>query len=295
MSCSGSFALGKNMHRISNNKGLRTFLLYLAITAFLFFIFFPFYWMVITSIKTDQELYNLESVPLLIQQRATLEHYKFLFRQTEFLNWYKNSAIVAGIVTPFSVMISTLAAYSLTRLRFRGSNFFSISIFVTYLVPPTLLFIPLYAVISRLGLGDSLGALILTYPTFIVPFSTWLLMSYFKGIPRELEECAMIDGTSRWGALWRIVIPVALPGIVTVTLFSFTLCWGEFTYGLAFISSSAKKVLSVGIASELIRGDVFFWGTLMGGAILASVPVVIFFSLFTKYFVSGFTAGATKY
>lgn len=283
------------MLNLSNNKVLRNCALYLAITVFLIFIFFPFYWMIVTSIKTDQELYNLESVPLLVQQGATLEHYRLLFQQTEFLNWYKNSAIVAGLVTPFSVIISALAAYSLTRLRFRGSNFFGISIFVTYLVPPTLLFIPLYAVISHLGLGDSQGALILTYPTFNVPFCTWLLMSYFKGIPKELEECAMIDGTSRWGALMKIVFPVALPGIVTVTLFSFTLCWGEFTYGLAFISSSHKKILSVGIASELIRGDVFFWGTLMGGAILASVPVVVFFTLFTKYFVSGLTAGATKY
>lgn len=270
-------------------------MIYLAIAAFLLFFFFPFYWMIITSIKTDQELYNLDSVPLLVRQGITLDHYKLLFQQTEFLHWFKNSAIVAGTVTPFSVILSTLAAYALTRLRFRGSNFFSISIFVTYLVPPTLLFIPLYAVISHLGLGDSLGALILTYPTFNVPFCTWLLMSYFKGIPKALEESAMIDGASRWGALMKIVIPVALPGIVTVALFSFTLCWGEFTYGLAFISSSDKKVLSVGIASELVRGDVFFWGTLMGGAILASVPVVVFFTLFTKYFVSGLTAGAMKY
>ncbi|MBW1699147.1 MAG: carbohydrate ABC transporter permease [Deltaproteobacteria bacterium] len=278
-----------------NSKSLQNLLLYSAIFVFLIFIFFPFYWMIITSLKTDQELYSLESVPLLIKQDITLDHYRLLFQQTEFVKWFKNSIIVAGIVTPISVIISTLAAYSLTRMRFWGSNFFGISIFVTYLVPPTLLFIPLYAVISHLGLGDSLGALILTYPTFNVPFCTWLLMSYFKGIPKELEESAMIDGASRWGALLKIVIPVALPGIVTVTLFSFTLCWGEFTYGLAFISSSDKKILSVGIASELVRGDVFFWGTLMGGAILASVPVVLFFTMFTKYFVSGLTAGATRY
>jgi multiple sugar transport system permease protein len=251
--------------------------------------------MAVTSLKTDRELYNLASIPLLIGEGITLEHYSLLFNQTHFASWFINSLIISSLVTIISVFISTIAAYSLVRLRFRGSNVFGMGIFISYLVPSTLLFIPLSQVVSSLGLIDSIWALVVTYPTFVIPFCTWLLMSYFKSIPRELEECAMVDGATRLQALIKIVLPVAIPGVIAVTLFSFTLSWGEFIYGLTFISSSLKKPISVGVVSELVRGDVFFWGSLMAGALLASVPVIVVYSFFTEYFVSGLTAGATKY
>lgn len=262
---------------------------------FLLFILFPFYWMAVTSLKTDRELYNLASIPLLIREGITLEHYSLLFNQTLFIKWFINSLIISSLVTVISVFISAIAAYSLVRLRFQGSNVFGMGIFISYLVPSTLLFIPLSQVVSSLGLIDSIWALVVTYPTFVIPFCTWLLMSYFKSIPRELEECAMVDGATRLQALIKIVLPVAIPGVITVTLFSFTLSWGEFIYGLTFISSSLKKPISVGVVSELVRGDVFFWGSLMAGALLASVPVIVVYSFSTEYFVSGLTAGATKY
>lgn len=267
---------------------------YLALIPFVLFLLFPFYWMLVTSLKTDQELYNPGSIPLLVQKGITLDHYTFLFTETNFITWFLNSTIVAILVTAFSVTISVLAAYSLARLRFRGSNFFGMGIFVTYLVPPTLLFIPLSRVISFLNLTDTIWALVIAYPTFAIPFSTWLLMGYFRTIPRELEECAMVDGATRLQALIRIVLPVAIPGITTAALFTFTLSWGEFIYALSFIAQSAHRTLPVGVVAELRRGDVFFWGSLMAGALIASIPVVIAYSFFTDYFVSGLTAGATK-
>ena len=264
-------------------------------TLFLLFLLFPFYWMVVTSLKPDKELYDLRAIPLLIREGITIQHYLFLFKNTHFLDWFRNSLIVSTAVTALSVPISTTAAYSLARLQFAGSSLFGISIFISYLIPPTLLFIPLSRVVAFLGLTDSIWSLIVVYPTFSIPFCTWMLMSYFKSIPRELEECAMIDGASRLQALLRIVLPVAIPGVLTATLFTFTLSWGEFIYALSFISSSTKKTLAVGVVSELVRGDVFFWGSLMAGALLASFPIILIYSLFTDYFVAGLTAGATKY
>jgi multiple sugar transport system permease protein len=250
--------------------------------------------MTVTSLKTDKELYSLASIPLIIREGITLEHYSMLFNQTNFLRWFINSLIISSLVTVISVSISILAAYSIVRLKFRGSNTIGMSIFISYLVPPTLLFIPLSQVVSSLGLMDSLGALLVTYPTFVIPFCTWLLMGYFRTIPRELEECAMVDGATRLQALIKIILPVALPGVLTATLFSFTLSWGEFIYGLSFVSSSLMKPISVGVVTELVRGDVFYWGSLMAGALIASVPVIIIYSFFTEYFVSGLTAGAMK-
>lgn len=251
--------------------------------------------MTVTSLKTDGEIYDLKIFPLWIQKGITLEHFIYLFQETNFLRWLLNSFMVSGATTVISVVFSTLAAYSLTRLQFPGSNTMAVAIFISYLVPPTLLFIPLSSVVSHLGLTDSVGSLMLTYPTFIIPFCTWMLMSYFKTIPVSLEECALIDGASRWQVIYSIVLPIALPGITTAALFAFSLSWAQFIYPIAFVSSSPNQVISVGVATELIRGDVYFWGSLMGGALLASIPIIILYSFFTKYFISGLTGGAMKY
>jgi len=198
------------------------------------------------------------------------------------------------VATSVSVVISILAGYSLARLRFRGAGSFGTAVFITYLVPPTLLFLPLSQVVVWLGLADSITALMVTYPTFLVPFCTWLLMGYFRTIPREVEECALVDGATRMQTLWKVVLPMAVPGIICAVLFSFTLCWNEFTYALTFISQSAHKTAVVGVTSDLIRGDIYFWGSLMAGALIASIPIVIVYVLFLDYYVSGLTAGAVK-
>lgn len=255
---------------------------------------FPFYWMLVTSIKPNSELYNPRFNPFLVQ-KPTSEHFQYLLGETGFLTWFKNSLVVSLAATLITLVSSLLAAYSLSRLRFRGSSFWGMLVFIAYLVPPTLLFIPLSQVVSSLGLGDTLFALILTYPTFLVPFCTWMLMSYFSSIPFELEESALMDGASRFQILSRIILPLSLPAVVTVTLFSFTLSWGEMIYALSFISASFNKTLPVGIRSELVRGDVFYWGPLMGAALLASIPVIVIYSFLTDYYISGLTAGSVKY
>ncbi|MBI4573873.1 MAG: carbohydrate ABC transporter permease [candidate division NC10 bacterium] len=268
---------------------------FLGLLPYLGFALFPFYWMLLTSLRRNAEIYDVTNLSFLVQKGATLQHYVFLLTGTQFPAWFWNSLLVSVVATAISVVISTAAAYGLVRLPFRGSSFFSIGIFVTYLVPPTLLFIPLFRVVTALGLSDSRLSLIVTYPTFVVPFCTWLLMSYFATIPKELEECAIVDGATRAQVLLKIVLPVALPGVVTATLFSFTLAWGEFIYALTFIASGTHKTLTAGTVAELIRGDVFHWGPLMAGALLASVPVVIAYGFLMDYYVSGLVAGATKY
>jgi multiple sugar transport system permease protein len=261
---------------------------------FILFTLFPFYYMGITALKSDQELYDLKAVPFWISRGITGEHFAFLFRETLFTTWVINTVIVSLLTTLISVMISILAAHSLARLKFKGGNSFAMAIFITYLVPPTLLFLPLTEVVHKLGLSDSIWALVVTYPTFLVPFSTWLLMGYFKTIPREIEECAMIDGCSRFQTLFRIVLPTAIPGIICVVLFAFTISWNEFLYSLTFISTSENKTVIVGVVGELIRGDVYYWGSLMAGAVVGALPIVILFAFFMDYFVSGLTAGAIK-
>jgi len=261
---------------------------------FLLFALFPFYHMTLTSLKQDRELYDRHAVPLIIRQGPTLEHYAKLLQETEFLTWTKNSLLVTALATGASLLIGTVAAYALARLKFFGVGSFGTGIFVTYLVPTTLLFLPLAQVVNWLGLGDSKWALVLTYPTFLVPFCTWLLMGYFRTVPKEVEECAMVDGATRIQALWRIVLPIAVPGLVCAALFAFTLSWNEFIYALTFTSSSEQITASVGVTSELIRGDIYFWGELMAGAILGSVPIVILYVFFLDYYVSGLTAGAIK-
>jgi len=261
---------------------------------FLAFALFPFYYMVITSLKKDAELYSLKSVPFLIQTGVITDHYRYLFFKTEFLTWVKNSLIISVTATSVSLVIAILAGYSLARLRFRGVGAFGTAVFITYLVPPTLLFLPLSQVVVWLGISDTIWALIVTYPTFLVPFSTWLLMGYFRTIPREVEECALVDGASRMQTLVRIVLPMAVPGIVCVTLFGFTLTWNEFTYALTFVSQTANKTAVVGVTADLIRGDIYYWGSLMAGAVVASLPIVVIYVWFLDYYVSGLTAGAVK-
>jgi multiple sugar transport system permease protein len=267
---------------------------YANLAPFVFFALFPFYFMVITSFKSNAELYSLKSVPLWIQTGAITDHYTYLFSRTEFLVWIKNSLIISIVSTSISLVISVLAGYSLARLRFRGVGSFGTAVFITYLVPPTLLFLPLSQVVNWLGISDTIWALIVTYPTFLVPFSTWLLMGYFRTIPREIEECALVDGASRMQTLLRIALPIAIPGIICVVLFSFTLTWNEFIYALTFVSQTANKTAIVGVTADLIRGDIYYWGSLMAGAVLASVPVVAGYVFFLDYYVSGLTAGAVK-
>jgi len=277
----------------SRGVGARAWVPYVVIAAYLLLGLFPFFVMAITAVKPNAELYSGTTSPLMVHQ-LTMEHYRFLFEQTDFLRWFWNSTLVAALATSVSVVISAMAAYALARVRFRGSTPIGIAIFLSYLVPPTLLFVPLVDVVSRLRLADSIWSLVLTYPTFLVPFSTWMLTGYFKTIPRELEECAMVDGASRFRVLLQIILPLAVPGLVTATLFSFTLCWGEMIYAVSFISATPLKTLPIGVATSLVRGDVYFWGPLMAGALLASVPIVFVYSFLTEYFVSGLTAGATK-
>ena len=261
---------------------------------FLLFAVFPFYHMALTSLKQDRELYDRNAVPLLIMQGPTLEHYQKLLWDTPFLTWTKNSLLVTFLATAVSLVIGTIAAYALARLKFFAVTSFGTGIFVTYLVPTSLLFLPLAQVVNWLGLGDSKWALVVTYPTFLVPFCTWLLMGYFRTVPKEVEECAMVDGATRIQALLRIVLPIAVPGLVCAALFAFTLSWNEFIYALTFTSTSDQITASVGVTSELIRGDIYFWGSLMAGAVLGSVPIVILYVFFLDYYVSGLTAGAVK-
>lgn len=267
---------------------------YANLVPFVFFALFPFYYMVITSLKNDAELYNLKSVPFLIQTGVITDHYRYLFFKTEFWTWMKNSLIISVVATSASLAIAILAGYSLARLRFRGVGSFGTAVFITYLVPPTLLFLPLSQVVVWLGISDTIWSLIVTYPTFLVPFCTWLLMGYFRTIPREVEECALVDGASRMQTLLRVVLPMALPGIVCCTLFGFTLTWNEFTYALTFVSQTANKTAVVGVTADLIRGDIYYWGSLMAGAVVASLPIVIVYVWFLDYYVSGLTAGAVK-
>jgi multiple sugar transport system permease protein len=267
---------------------------YANVVPYVLFAVFPFYYMIITSLKKDAELYNLQSVPFLIQTGVITDHYSYLFFRTEFWTWMKNSLIISITATSISLVIAILAGYSLARLRFPGVASFGTAVFITYLVPPTLLFLPLSQVVVWLGISDTIWALIVTYPTFLVPFSTWLLMGYFRTIPREVEECALVDGASRMQTLLRIVLPMAIPGIVCVTLFGFTLTWNEFTYALTFVSQSANKTAVVGVTADLIRGDIFYWGSLMAGAVVASLPIVVIYVWFLDYYVSGLTAGAVK-
>jgi multiple sugar transport system permease protein len=271
----------------------RIFAFWLPLISFIVITLFPFYWMLIASLKPNRELYNLRVFPFWVFN-PVLDHYQYLFTNTLYATWLMNTLIVSISSTAISLLFGILAGYALARLRFWGAGVLGVAIFVSYLVPQTLLFIPMFDVIKTLNIGDTYWALILTYPTFLIPFCTALLMGYFKSIPRELEESALIDGSSRLRALVEIVLPLAMPGILSAGIFAFTLSWNEFIYALVFITTTPMKTLPVGVVNELIRGDVFFWGSLMAGALLGSVPVALIYSFFVEYYVAGLTAGAVK-
>ncbi len=271
----------------------RLFRIYIPVVVFIFVTLFPFYWMFITSLKSDTELLDFHQLPIFVRE-PTLKNYESLFTQTFFPRWALNTAIVAVVSTAISLFCSILAGYSLARLRFPGASWIGWAIFVTYLVPPTLLFLGMAKLIQTLVLYNNLWALILTYPTFLIPFCTWLLIGYFKGIPRELEESALVDGATRLQAMIRVVVPLALPGILSAGMFAFTLSWNEYLYSLIFMNDPVTKTIPVGVTQDLIRGDEFFWGQLMAAALLGSVPVALLCSVFVDHFVAGMTAGAVK-
>ena len=272
--------------------GSKVLKFYVPLVLYLIFLLFPFYWMVNTVFKSDNELYNLSINPLYIHT-WTLSNIIKLFTETIFLRWMANTFFVAIAATIISLVASLLAAYAIQRLRFKTSGPTGVAIFLGYLVPQTILFIPLANIIFKLHLWDSLWALVLTYPTFLIPFCTWLLMGYFKSIPKEMEECAMIDGASRIKIFRKIILPLCLPGVLSAGIFCFTLSWNEYLYALVFISSTAKKTVAIGLVTELVRGDVYSWGSLMAGALCASVPVALVYSFFVEHYVAGMT-GALK-
>jgi multiple sugar transport system permease protein len=267
--------------------------LYLPLGVFLVVLLFPFYWMTITTLKPNAELYDFKHGNPFWVVSPTLAHIKKLLFDTSYPSWLWNTVLVSVTSTFLSLAASVLAAYAIERLRFRGSRYLGMGIFLAYLVPPSILFIPLATMVFSLGLFDTRLALILTYPTFLVPFCTWLLMGYFRSIPYELEECALIDGATRLQILRKIILPLAVPGLISAGIFAFTLSWNEFIYALTFVSSSEVKTVPVGVLTELVEGDVYHWGSLMAGALLGSLPVAILYSFFVEHYVSGLT-GAVK-
>ena len=273
--------------------GGRILRLYLPLAFFLVAMLFPFYWMAITSIKPNRELYNPRIMPLIVHQ-PTLKHYVDLLEQTNFLTWTYNTMLVAVVTTVVSLVLGTMIAYPLARMRFPGAAVVAIGVAATYLVPQPLLFIPMADIIMRLDLGNTLSAVMLTYPTLLIPFCAWLLMGYFKSVPRELEEAARIDGASRWQAMVRVVLPLCTPGLLSAGIFAFTLAQNEFLYALIFLTNSEVRTVPVGAIAELIRGDVFYWGQLMAAALLGSIPVALIYSFFVDYYVAGLTAGSVK-
>jgi multiple sugar transport system permease protein len=270
----------------------RVVTVYLPLCIFVFVLLFPFYWMAVTSVKPDAELLTREGNPFWVVN-PTLTHFHKLLFETAYPSWMWNTVIVSVVSTFASLFAAVLAAYAIERLRFTGSRQVGLSIFLAYLVPPSILFIPLAYIVFNLGIFDTRWALILTYPTFLIPFCTWLLMGYFRSIPLELEECALIDGATRLQILVKIVLPLAVPGLISAGIFAFTLSWNEFIYALTFISSSENKTVPVGVVTELVEGDVYHWGALMAGALLGSIPVAVMYSFFVEYYVSGMT-GAVK-
>ena len=266
---------------------------FLPLAVFVFVLLFPFYWMAITAIKPDDQLTDYAHYSPFWVVRPTLDHIRYLLFETSYLPWLWNTVVISVAATVISIFCAVLAAYAIERLRFTGSRQVGVAIFLAYLVPPSILFIPLAVMVFKLGLYDSRWALILTYPTFLVPFCTWLLMGYFRSIPYELEECALIDGASRWQILTRIILPLSVPGLISAAIFAFTLSWNEFIYALTFIQSSENKTVPVGVLTELVRSDVYEWGALMAGALFGSLPVVVLYSFFVDYYVSSMT-GAVK-
>jgi multiple sugar transport system permease protein len=255
---------------------------------------FPFYWMIIATFKENLDLYNVQNNPFLFHVKPTMANLNLLFGETRFLRWLWNTTLVGVIVVAITLLLSIPAAYALARLTGRWGERLGIGIFLTYLVPPTLLFIPLSRVIAILGLQDTIWSLVLVYPSVTIPFSIWLLMGFFKSIPKELEDAAMVDGLTRFGAFVKMVVPISLSGILTVVIFTFTLVTQEFVYALTFISPESNQMVGVGIPIFLVRGDVYYWGSLMAACLIASLPVAFIYNLFLDRFIAGFTVGAVK-
>ncbi len=276
-----------------DSRARRVVTVYVPLALFVIILLFPFYWMAITAFKPDSEMENYKDYSPFWIHSPTLHNFDVLLFHTQFPRWMLITITVAVGSTILSIFCSVLAAYAIERLRFHGSTHVALAIYLAYLVPPTILFIPLATMIVQFGLYNSPISLILTYPTFLIPFCTWLLIGYFKSIPYELEECALIDGASRLQILRRIVLPLSMPGLISAGIFAFTLSWNEFIYALAFIQSTADKTVPVAVLTELVTGDVYQWGSLMAGALLGSVPVALFYSLFAEYYVSSLT-GAVK-
>ncbi|MDT3688020.1 MAG: carbohydrate ABC transporter permease [Pseudorhodoplanes sp.] len=261
---------------------------------FITFLAFPFYWMLMTTFKTTIDLHDVSKNPFLFNEPPTLEHLEVLFRDTQYLQWLINTGAVGIAVVLITLILAVPAGYALARMTGPWAQTLGIAIFLTYLVPPTILFIPFARIIAVLGLQDSLWSLVLVYPSFTVPFCTWLLMGFFKAIPRDLEDAAMIDGLSRFGAFIKVVMPISFAGVLTAIIFAFTLVTQEFVYGVTFITSASSYTVSVGVPTFLVRGDVYFWGSMMGACLIASVPIAIIYNVFVDRFVAGFTVGAVK-
>jgi multiple sugar transport system permease protein len=267
---------------------------YVPLAPYLFVVLFPFYWMVITAFKRDSDLYNLSTAPFWFKEPPTLDHLRLLLGDTLFLTWLGNSLLIGALVVVITLVLALPAAYGLARLRFPGNQTLSTAMFLSYLIPSTLLFLPLSQIVRGLGFTDSIWSLVLVYPSFTLPFCTWLLMGFVRTVPREIEESAHIDGCTRFQAFRLIVLPVIVPGIITAAIFAFTLTYQEYIYALTFVSASANKTIAYGVTSDLIRGDVFYWGSLMAGALIGAVPVAVVYAFSLDHFIHGLTAGALK-
>jgi len=280
------FARGR---RIAGKAGHTAILVF-----FVTFLAFPFYWMAVTTFKTTQDLHNTENNPYLFNNPPTLRHLSVLFEDTQYLQWLVNTGFVGVIVVLITLLLAVPAGYALARMTGAWAQTLGVAIFLTYLVPPTILFIPFSRIIGALGLQDSLWSLVLVYPSFTVPFCTWLLMGFFKAIPRDLEDAAMIDGLSHFGAFTKVVLPISVAGLLTAVIFTFTLVTQEFVYGVTFITRSSSYTVSVGVPTFLVRGDVYFWGSMMAACLIASVPIAIIYNFFVDRFVASFTGGAVR-
>ena len=267
---------------------------YAVLAVFVVLLAFPFYWMLVATFKQNIDLYNVENNPFKFNLPPTLDHLKLLFNETRYVRWLGNTALVGVLVVFITLAFSLPAAYALARLTGRWGQRIGIAIFLTYLIPSTLLFIPLSRIVATLGLQDTIWSLVLVYPSFTIPFSVWLLMGFFKSIPRELEDAAMVDGLTRFGAFFRLVVPISISGILTVVIFTFTLVTQEFVYALTFISPESHQMVGVGIPIFLVRGDVYFWGSLMAACLITSLPIALLYNLFLDRFIAGFTVGAIK-
>ena len=279
---------------VLRRKTVERGLSYLALAFFMFIALFPIFWMLMTSIKNDYDLVDPNLTPFWFQRPLTLGHYEYLFTATKFGTWLGNTFLISACVVAITLAVCIPGSYALARLRFFGAENLGIGIFLTYIVPPTILFLPLARVVATAGLYNSKWGLVLVYPTFTIPFCLWLLAGFFRTVPLEIEEAALVDGCNRLQAVLRVVLPLSMAGILTVAIFAFTLGMQEFVYALTFVSSSAEKPVTLGVVTDLIRGDVYFWGSLMAGALLAGVPVAILYNFFLDYFVKGITGGALK-